>query len=47
MTECLQFCELTLVRVKEMHNLYANLCATNKDIFSEQERIANELQRMQ
>lgn len=28
------FCELTLVRVKEMHNLYANLCATNKDIFS-------------
>ena len=30
-----------------MHNLYANLCATNKDIFSEQERIANELQRIQ
>lgn len=38
-----QFRELTLVRVKEMHNLYA----TNKDIFSEQERIANELQRIQ
>lgn len=29
------FCELTLVRVKDMHNLYVNLCATNKDIFSE------------
>lgn len=42
-----QFRELTLVRVKEMHNLYANLCAINKDIFSEQERIANELQRIQ
>lgn len=42
-----KFCELTLVRVKELHNLYANLCATNKDIFSEQERIANELQRTQ
>ena len=38
-----QFRELTLVRVKEMHNL----CAINKDIFSEQERIANELQRIQ
>ena len=42
-----EFRELTLVRVKEMHNLYSNLCATNKDIFSEQERIANELQRIQ
>lgn len=42
-----KFCELTLVLVKEMHNLYANLCAINKDIFSEQERIANELQRIQ
>ena len=42
-----KFRELTLVRVKEMHNLYSNLCATNKDIFSEQERIANELQRIQ
>ena len=30
-----QFRELTLVRVREMHNLYANLCAINKDIFSE------------
>ena len=29
-----QFRELTLVRVREMHNLYANLCAINKDIFS-------------
>lgn len=42
-----KFRELTLVRVKEMHNLYAGLCATNKDIFSEQERISNELQRIQ
>jgi len=42
-----KFRELTLVRVKEMHSLYVNLCATNKDIFSEQERIANELQRIQ
>lgn len=42
-----QFRELTLVRVKEMHNLYANLCAINKDIFLEQERITNELQRIQ
>lgn len=42
-----KFRELTLVRVKEMHNLYSNLCVTNKDIFSEQERIANELQRIQ
>lgn len=42
-----QFREQTLVRVKEMHSLYVNLCATNKDIFSEQERIANELQRIQ
>ncbi len=38
-----KFRELTLVRVKEMYNLYSNLCAINKDIFSEQERIANEL----
>ena len=29
-----KFRELTLVRVKEMHSLYVNLCATNKDIFS-------------
>lgn len=42
-----KFRELTLVRVKEMHNLYSDLCAINKDIFSEQERIANELQRIQ
>lgn len=42
-----KFRELTLVRVKEMYNLYPNLCAINKDIFSEQERIANELQRIQ
>lgn len=41
-----KFCELTLVRAKEMHNLYANLCATNTDIFSEQERIVNELRRV-
>mgnify|MGYP001778125591 FL=1 len=41
-----KFRELTLVRVKEMHNLYSNLCAINKDIFSEQERITNELQRI-
>lgn len=46
-SEWKKFCELTLVRVKEMHNLYSNLCATNKDIFSEQERITNELQRIQ
>lgn len=30
-----KFRELTQVRVKEMHNLYSNLCAINKDIFSE------------
>ena len=42
-----KFRELTMVRVKEMHNLYSNLCATNKDIFSEQERIFSELQRIQ
>lgn len=42
-----KFRELTQVRVKEMHNLYSNLWAINKDIFSEQERIANELQRIQ
>ena len=42
-----KFRELTLVRVKEMHSLYVNLSATNKDIFLEQERIANELQRIQ
>ncbi len=39
--------KLTLVCVKEMHNLYSNLCVINKDIFSEQERIASELQRIQ
>ena len=38
-----KFRELTLVRVKEI----SNLCAINKDIFSEQEHIANELQRIQ
>lgn len=42
-----KFREMTLLRVKEMHNLYVGLCATSKNIFTEQKRIANKLQRIQ